>query len=254
MPKVKPLPKKPKNKQKQKQKQSQRVVVNINTTTKKTARTKTTRTKQPLGYSYPVYLNSSNDSAPIIHNQPQYIPSQFSNIPTIAMPIHALNNVHIPPQITYPTPTELQTPADDIRILSPTSPASLLPRIPRLVSPSPSLIPHKDEFTGFNLGDDDFVMEREIATKAPLPIRKINRYTDEQKELYKRNQAKAKSDERRLDNLFLGREKKDYAKFAREMEVEGFLNQKPIKEIKKRGRPIGSKNKPKTSQEKMGPG
>lgn len=250
MPKVK----KPKTKQKQKQKQSQRVVVNINTTTK--PRTKTARTKQPLGYSYPVYLNSPSDSAPIIHNVA--LPQQFSNTPTIAMPMNALNNVHIPPLITYPTPTQLQSPTDDNRILS--------PRIPRLIPSLPSPIPHKDEFTGFNLGDDDFAMERELATKAPRPIRKNDRYTDEQKELYKKNKAEEKAAERRLDNLFLGREKKDYAKFAREMEVEGFLtkygdalNKKPIKEIKKRGRPIGSKNKPKTTQEnitqeKMGPG
>lgn len=127
MPKVKSLPKKPKNKQKQKQKQSQHVVVNINTTTKKPARTKTARTRSDGGsigiggvgaFSRPLYLNSPSDYAPIIHNQPHNIPSQFSNIPTITMPSHALNNVHIPPQITYPTPTQLQSSTEDVRPLS----------------------------------------------------------------------------------------------------------------------------------------
>lgn len=126
--------KKPKTKQKQKQKQRQTVIVNVNTGRTKTASKRRTTTRSGGGsigiggvgaFSRPLYLNSPSDYAPIIHNQPQNIPSQFTNIPTITMPTRALENVHTAPLITYPTPTQLQSPTDDNRLLSPMSPASI---------------------------------------------------------------------------------------------------------------------------------
>lgn len=103
MPKVK----KPKTKQKQKQRQSQRVVVNINTGRKTSTRKPASRRGGSGGnfVSYPVYTNAPSDYAPIIHN----LPAQYQNQPAITMPRQALENVHIPPTITYPTPTTLQT-------------------------------------------------------------------------------------------------------------------------------------------------
>lgn len=62
--------KKPKTKQKQKQKQSQRVIVNIHNKApaRRRGTTRKTSSRGGGGIPYPVYLNSPNDYAPIIHN------------------------------------------------------------------------------------------------------------------------------------------------------------------------------------------
>ena len=90
--------KKPKTKQKQKQKQRQTVIVNVN------QRASTRRRGTPRrrsggggggGIPYPVYLNSPNDYAPIIHN---VLPSTLqASIPTNTMMTTPLvNTVPIP--------------------------------------------------------------------------------------------------------------------------------------------------------------
>ena len=112
MPKVK----KPKTKQKQKQKQRQTVIVNVNTTRRGGGSTNKRRSSSTASVRvpYPVYLNSPSDYAPIIHNLPQ----QFTNQPAITLPVKALANIQEGAPKTYPTPTQLQAPIDDVRPLN----------------------------------------------------------------------------------------------------------------------------------------
>lgn len=90
--------KKPKTKQKQKQKQRQTVIVNVNQRTPARRRGTSRRTSGGGGgggIPYPVYLNSPNDYAPIIHN---VLPSTLqAPIPTNTMlSTPAVNTVPIP--------------------------------------------------------------------------------------------------------------------------------------------------------------
>ena len=106
-----------KQKQKQKQRQSQRVVVNINQ--RAPARRRATPARRSggggggsVGIPYPVYMNSPNDYAPIIHNLPtQYEQQQTPSLPVNTAPVPSLE------ALTYPTPTQLQTPTEDVRPL-----------------------------------------------------------------------------------------------------------------------------------------
>ena len=111
MPKVR----KPKTKsQKQKQKQRQTVIVNVNTGRRGSTNKKRSSSTASVRVPYPVYLNSPSDYAPIIHNLPQ----QFTNQPAITLPVKALANIQEGATKTYPTPTQLQTPIDDVRPLN----------------------------------------------------------------------------------------------------------------------------------------
>ena len=89
--------KKPKQKQKQKQKQRQTVIVNVNqrASTRRRGTPRRTRGGGGGGIPYPVYLNSPNDYAPIIHN---VLPSTLqASIPTNTMLSTPLvNTVPIP--------------------------------------------------------------------------------------------------------------------------------------------------------------
>lgn len=115
MPKVK----KPKTKQSQRQKQRQSVVVNVHQT-RAPARRRATPARRSGGgggggvvsVPYPVYMNSPSDYAPIIHN----LPAQYQQVPTPSLPV---NTAPVPSleALTYPTPTQLQTPTEDVRPL-----------------------------------------------------------------------------------------------------------------------------------------
>ena len=77
--------KKTKSKHSQKQKQTQRVIVNVNqrTPARRRGTSRRTRGGGGGGIPYPVYLNSPNDYAPIIHN---VLPSTLqASIPTNTM-------------------------------------------------------------------------------------------------------------------------------------------------------------------------
>ena len=305
MPKVK----KPKTKQKQKQKQSQRVVVNINTGRKASSRKPRRSGRSGSGGSGggSALANSggnfvSSYQSPIPYQTPilndPYVPSQFQNIPTITMPIQALENIPTLPTITYPTPTELQTATADVRpfggsIASSMTPLSIDTRPPprRLIPPPKPLSPIRSigsaDLSGFNLGGEDFSyidpaifspprsglvspMEnpllQEVLRKAPRKRKTdLGGYTDEQKKEYKRLQQ----EENRQAKFFIGREKKDLAKFSREMELEGFLRAEPPKKRRSKiemqeARAMGLEDRPKRpvgrpkakpfEQQKMGTG
>ena len=107
--------KKQKQKQKQKQRQSQRVVVNVNTG-RAPARRRATPARRSGGggggVPYPIYLNSPSDLSPIIQN----LPAQYQNQPAITMPTNTAPQPS-PQALTYPTPTSLQAPTEDVRPL-----------------------------------------------------------------------------------------------------------------------------------------
>ena len=110
MPKVKKL------KQKQKQSQKQSVVVHVHTSKRGKPRAKRGGGGggQTGAGGRTIYTNAPGDYAPIIHN---VIPPAFNNIPTISLPISALENRPIPPTVVFPTPTQLQTHTEDVRPL-----------------------------------------------------------------------------------------------------------------------------------------
>ena len=118
------MPVKPKKtKQKQKQKQSQRVVVNINTG-RATARRRAPARRSGGGggsvgggggggaFYTPIYTNAPSDLAPIIHN----LPAQYQHLPAITMPTNTAPQPSLQ-ALTYPTPTTLQAPTEDVRPL-----------------------------------------------------------------------------------------------------------------------------------------
>ena len=112
------MPKVKKQKQKQKQKQSQRVVVNINQ--RAPARRRATPARRSGGgggggaypvYT-PVYMNAPSDLSPIVYN----LPAQYQNQPAITMPTNTAPQPSLQ-ALTYPTPTALQAPTEDVRPL-----------------------------------------------------------------------------------------------------------------------------------------
>ena len=284
MQKTQRKPSKPKLKLKQKQRQHQTVVVNVIQPKRRIA-TRTSRRGGTTGAggggagggNYVAYRS------PII-NDP-YIPQQFQQIPTINFPQQALENKPTTtPLIEYPTPTTLQTVSADVRPLvalrentgsvmtemTPLSIDTTKPKPKRLIPPplSPTRSIGSGDLGEFNLGSGDFTftnplhpaqfspprsglispMEnpllQEVIRKAPTARRaNLSGYTAEQKAERRRIQG----EQTRQANLIIGMEKKDRAKFLRELDVEGFLegNPIPVAEVKKRGRPKGSKNKPK---------
>ena len=262
MPKTQRKPSKPKLKQKQKQRQHQTVVVNV--IQPKRIATRTPRRGGTTGaggggagggrgYSstLPQMFNPT-DFAPIVRNQE--LPPMFIRDSQLSLPTSLPPPV---PMIDYPTPTELQAPREDIRpiisgasVMTEMTPLSIdttKPKPKRLIPPVMSV-----DLGDFNLDPMFpalFSPPRSGLTTPQEPMRKAPRarrvdlsgFTAEQKAERKRIQG----EQTRKANLIIGMEKKDRAKFLRELEVEGFLENNPVPQVKKRGRPVGSKNKPK---------